>query len=101
MHGVTDSTFSGSSIIKVLLLVMFLISFKVSFNTEFSTSAGNLVTSTKFLGSGMKCDNSEHDSPKVGNELFNYSKATLKTLCKPLPMSFLRVPFLSIHLAHS
>ena len=32
---------------------------------------GNLVTSTKCLGSGKKCDTYDTDSPKLGNEFFN------------------------------
>ena len=48
-----------------------MIYFEVSFNQAFLTSAGNMATSEKLFGSGMKCDTSEPDSPKVGNELFN------------------------------
>ena len=47
-------------------------------------STGNLVTPEKFLGSGIKCDTSDPDSPKAGNELFNYFTMTLNTLCKHL-----------------
>ena len=35
--------------------------FKVYLNQAFLTSAGNLVTYVKFLGSGMKFDTSEPD----------------------------------------
>ena len=34
------------------------------------TYAGNLVTFTKFLSSGMKCETSEPDSPKIGHIYF-------------------------------
>ena len=67
MHGVTGSPFSGVPIIKVLLLNTILIYVKVAFNQAFLTSAGNLATSAKLLDSGMKCDTSDPDYPKVGN----------------------------------
>ena len=35
------------------------------------TSAGNMATLARFLGSGMKCDASEPDCPKLGNAFFN------------------------------
>ena len=54
MHGVTGSPFLGFSIIKVWLLIKFLISSKVAFSPAFLTSDGNLVTSKKILGSGLK-----------------------------------------------
>ena len=37
-------------------------------------SAGNIVTFAKFLGSGIKCDTSEPDYPKVGNVSFTVSR---------------------------
>ena len=52
----------------------------------FLTSSGNLVTSAKFLGSGMKYDNFEPGYPKVGNGFCNSFTIALKTLCKPLPI---------------
>ena len=55
----------------VLLLIKFLIYFKVDFNQAFLESAGNMVTSEKFLGYGMKCDTYEPVYFKVGNELFH------------------------------
>ena len=89
MHGVTGYPFSGSSIRSVLFLIKILISFKFSFNQDFLTSAGDLMTSEKLLGCGMRCDTYEPDYPKVGNELFNsFKKTALKTLCKPLPILF-------------
>ena len=65
-----------------------LIYFKVAFNQAFLKSAGNLVTSTKFLGFGMKCATYEPDSPKADNRLFNMLTTFLKTLCKTLPILF-------------
>ena len=56
---------------KVWSLIKFLIYFNFSFNQDFLTSAGNLAISTKLLGSGMKSDTSNPDSPKLGNQLFN------------------------------
>ena len=69
MHGVTRYPSSGSSIRKVLLLINFLIYFKVS---------GNIVTSAKLLGSGMKCETYEPDSPKLGNKFFSSLKSSPK-----------------------
>ena len=74
-----------------------MIYFEVSFNQAFLTSAGNLVTSAKFLDSGMKCDTSEPDSPKTGNEFFNYFTMTLKNLCNHLTIIVFRVLLRSIH----
>ena len=71
MNGFTGYPFSGSSIRKVWLLIKIPISFKVVFDQAFLTSSGDLVDSETFLGSGMKCDTYDPDSPKVGNELFN------------------------------
>ena len=71
MHGYTGFSFSGSIIRKVLLLIKMLIYFKFAFNQAFLTYADNLLTSTKLLGSGMKCDTSEPDYTKVRNELFS------------------------------
>ena len=88
MHEVNGYPFYGSSIRKFWLLIRFLISFRVAFSRVFFNSAGNLVTSEKFLGSGMKWDTSETDSTKSGNEFFNYFKTILKTFCKPLPILF-------------
>ena len=69
-------------------MIKILIYFKVAFNQEFLTSAGNLVTSTKLLGFGMKCDTSEPDFTKIGNVLFNSFTAVLKNLCKPFTVLF-------------
>ena len=71
MHGVTSFTFPGYSIRKVWFLIRFLIYFKFALNQAFLKFSGNLVTSLKLLGSGMKCDTSETDSTKADNELFN------------------------------
>ena len=71
-----------------MIVDYFLISFDVNFNQAFLVSAGNLVTSEKFLGYGMNCDTSDTDSPKSGNEFFNDFPMTLKALCKPFPILF-------------
>ena len=84
MHGGIRYPLHGSSIRKFWLLIKFLISFKVALNQAFFTSAGNLETSEKFMGSGMKCDTSDTYYPKLGNEFFNPLTTALNTLCKPL-----------------
>ena len=61
----------GNIFRKVWLLIIFLIAFKVAFNKNVLISSGNLVTSEKLMGYKMKCDSSEPDYNKVGNELFN------------------------------
>ena len=70
------------------MLIILLISLKVALIEDFLTSTGNLATYEKLLGSGMKWSTSEHDSPKEGNERFNYFKTTLRKFCKPLPILF-------------
>ena len=87
MHGVTVYPFSESSIRNVVLLI-FLIYFKVAFNQAFLKYAGNLGTYAKLLGSGLKCDTSETDSPKVVNELFDSFATSLKDLYKSFPVLF-------------
>ena len=84
--------------IKVWLLIKFLISFKVAYSQACLKYYGSLVTSAKFLGSGMKCDTSDPDYPKVNNELFHSFTTSLKTLCKPLHMLFAGIsdPFHSL-----
>ena len=82
MHGVTVYPFSESSIRKVVLLI-FLIYFKVAFNQAFLKYAGNIVTYAKLLGSGIKCDTSDPDSPKVGNAIVSSLTIYLRNLCKP------------------
>ena len=52
---------------KVLLLIKYLIYFRVGFNQDFLISVGNMVTSTEFIGSGIRFDTSEPNSPKEGN----------------------------------
>ena len=42
--------------------------------------------SEKFLGSGMKWETSEPNSPKGGNNCKIYFTTVLNTLCIPLPM---------------
>ena len=49
-------------------------------------SSDNMVTFEKFLGSGMKQETSDHDSPKIGNAYERSSTAALNNLCKPLPV---------------
>ena len=97
MHGFTGSPFYRSSIRKFWLLIKFFISFKVSFNQAFLTSSGNLVTSEKFLGSGIKCDTYEPDYPKVGYALFGSFTTDLNTLCEPFSVLFADIsdPFYS------
>ena len=51
----------------------------------------NFVTSAKFLGSGMKWETFETDSPKGVNSCKIYFTTVLNTLCKPFPV--LRVAF--------
>ena len=46
----------------------------------------NFVTSEKFLGSGMKWETSEPDSPKGVNYCEMYFTTVLNTLCKPFPV---------------
>ena len=96
MHDVTGSPFSSSSIRKVLLTINVCIPFKFSFKQSFLKSDVNLVTSEKFLGYVMKCDTSEPDSTKVGNELFNSVKKLLKNYVNLCPFSSLKVMLLSI-----
>ena len=50
------------------------------------TPAGNMVTSARLLGSGMKYETYETDSTKVGNEWCNLFTTALNNLCKPLPI---------------
>ena len=65
-----------------------MICFKVDFNQAFLKYAGNLATSAKLLASGMKCDTSERDYPKVVYEFSNSFTTALNTLCRPLPIIF-------------
>ena len=61
------------------------------------TSAGNIVTSAKLVGSGMKSDISDYDSTKLGNALFRSFATALKSLCKTFPVIFVKTyaPFYS------
>ena len=68
-----------------------MISFKVAFYQAFLVSASNLVAYKKFLGSGMKCDTSEPDYPKVGNSFFSPFTTSLKTLFKKIPIIFAEI----------
>ena len=88
MHSVNEYPVSGSSIIKVCLLIKYLIYFKVAFNQDSLTSSSNMVTSAKVLGSGMKCDTYGPASPKVSNILFDSFTTSLNTSCKPFPVLF-------------
>ena len=47
-----------------------------------------LVTSETFLVSGMKCDTSDPDYPKLVNTFFSSFATTLNNLCKTLPILF-------------
>ena len=49
-------------------------------------SSDNIVNSEKFLGSGIKYETSEPDSPKTCKSCEIYFTTDLNTLCKPLPM---------------
>ena len=68
-----------------MFLVRFLISFCVAFSQVLFMSSENMVTSEKFLGSGMKWETSEPDLPKVGKSCEISFAAVLNTLCKYLP----------------
>ena len=59
MHGVTGSPSFWSSIRKVWLFIRFFISLRVAFSQVFLIFSDNLLTSAKFLGSGMKWETSE------------------------------------------
>ena len=48
-------------------------------------SSNNLVTFEKFLVYGIKLENSDPDSPKIGNSYETSLIAALNTLCEPLP----------------
>ena len=69
----------------------------VAFRQAFLTSAGNLVTSAKLLGYGMKWDTSYRTYPKERNRIYHYFTMNLNTLCKTLPILFLRYLLLSTH----
>ena len=69
----------------------FLSLWEFAFSQGFFILSDNFVTSEKFLGSGMKWENSEPDSPKGVNSCEIYVITVLNTLCKPFPM--LRVAF--------
>ena len=91
MNGVTGSPFLGYYIIKVWLLIIFLIYFKIYFSQSLLTSFGNLATSAKFLGSGMKYSTFDPKYPKVGSELFNSFKIALNNLCKMFLILFAEI----------
>ena len=59
---------------------------KISFQPMFSNIYDNFVTSAKFLGSGMKSDTLEPDSPKLVNSCKISNTIVLNTLCKPFPI---------------
>ena len=86
MHGVTGSPSFWYSIRKVWLLIRFFISLRVAFGQGLFMFSDNLVTSEKFLGSGMKWETSEPDSPKVLNSCEIYFTTVLNTLFKPFPV---------------
>ena len=82
----TGSPSFGSSIMKVWLLMRLLISLRVAFNPGFLIFSANLVTSAKFLGSGMKWDTYEPVSPKLVSSCEISDTIVLKILCKPFPI---------------
>ena len=67
MHGVTGSPLFGSSMRKFWLLIKLFISLRVSFSQGLFMFSDNFVTSETFLGSGMKWETSEPNSPKGVN----------------------------------
>ena len=71
---------------KVLLLIILFISLRFAFSQGFLIFSDNFFTSAKFLGSGMKWDTSEPDSPKVANSCKISFTIVLNTLCKTFPM---------------
>ena len=85
MHGVTGSSFSGSSTRKVWLWIKFLISFWVAFSQVFFILSDIFFTLAKFLGSGMKWETSKPDSPKSGKSYEIFFTTVLNTLYKPVP----------------
>ena len=70
----------------VWLLMRFLISLGLAFNQGFLIFSANMVTSAKFLDSGMKWDTSEPVSPKLVNYCEISDTIVLKTLCKHFPI---------------
>ena len=80
-----------------MIVDLVFISFKVAFKQVFLTSAGNMVTSEKVLGTVMKCDTSDPDYPKVGNVLIYSSTTALMTLCKTLTRIFAKI-YAPLHL---
>ena len=86
MHGVTGPPSFCSSIREVLLLIRFFFSLRVAFSQGFLMFYDNFVTSAMFLGSGMKWETSEPDSPKGINSCKTPFTTVLNTLCKPFPM---------------
>ena len=71
MHGVTGSYFFGFLTRKVLLLTRFLISLRVLFSQDSFMSSEKNLTSETFLGSGMKWETYEPDTPKGVNSCEN------------------------------
>ena len=86
MHGVTGSPSFWFSISKVWLLIRFFISFRVSFSQGSFMFYDIFVTSSNFLGSEMKWETSELDSPKGVNSWKIYFTTVKNTLCKHFPM---------------
>ena len=86
MHGVTGSPSFGSLIMKVWLLMIFFISLRFAFSQGFLIFYDNFVTSAKFLGSGMKWETFEPDSPKLVNSCEISFTVVLNTLCRPFPI---------------
>ena len=74
--------------LEIWLLIIFLISFNNAFRQSFFDLCWKSGDFYKILGSGIKSDTSETDSPKYSNELFNYFITTLKILCKIFPILF-------------
>ena len=70
--------------------------FKVASNQAILTYTGNLVTSAKFLGSGMKCDTSDTDYTKLRNGFFSLFITAVKFFLKIFQYSLLIVLILSI-----
>ena len=86
MHGVTGSSFSGYSTIKVWLLIELLIYFSVAFSQGLFLPYDFFFTFAKLIGLGKKWETSEPDTPKCGKSYEISFTTVLNTLCKTVPM---------------
>ena len=67
-------------------MIILLISSRVAFIQGFFIYYDNLVTSTKFIGYGIKQETSDSDSTKIGKAYKISLTTALNTLCETLPM---------------